>query len=240
MDVSKLIRDPDVLRKAVKEVNNALYAVKPIKIYLPVRFSERGLASIGMETYIVGIFAIVADDTHYAVSMANAMMKIEPTSTANVVIDDTDYFEFYFEPGSVIVPSLDLVKRDTLTYQIYDEIISKGNVPWYLGYLDLGGLFDSAVYHAGANVGRNREVSELIASLISRDEKDRRIYYRQSVKSLEEVTKRPPVYVGMRSVIYAATNTLNKIAGSYMQDGLISALVSPSDREERIEAILRK
>ena len=43
----------------------------------------------------------------------------------------------------------------------------------------------------------------------------------------------------MRSVIYAATNTLNKIAGSYMETGVVSALVSPSDREERIEILLK-
>ena len=240
MDISQLRRNPDAVKSSLREVENRLYVSQPTKVYSPVRFSERNLASIGSEVYIVGIYAIVINDRDYAVSIVDAMVKIEPTTYQIVSIDGDDYFEFYFEPGSVFCPNMDLVKTDTLTYRIYDEIISKGKIPWYLSYLELGGIFDSAKYHAGTNIGSDREVTELIVSLIARNKEDRTKYYRQTVESLDDLQKKPPVFIPMRSVIYAATNTLNKIAGSYMESGVISALVSPSDRVEHIESILRQ
>jgi hypothetical protein len=240
MDPKKLIRDPSKVRAAVKELpDGRLVAVKPVKIYIPSRFTERGLAEIGIKTYIVGIYAIVLDDTHYGVSSINAQLQITPTSTMKVMINEEEYYEFSFDAGSVITPSVQLVKKDTLVYRIYDEIISKGRVPWYLDYLDLGRLFDTAEYHAGARIGKNHEVTELIVSLIARNAKDRHQYYRAVPKSLDDMKKNPPAYIPLRSVIYAPTNTTNKLAGSYFSEGLVSALVSPAERVERIEGLLR-
>lgn len=240
MDISQLRRNPEAVKSSLREVENRLFVTQPTKIYSPVRFSERNLASVGSEIYIVGIYAIVINDRDWAVSIIDAMVKIEPTSYRIVQIEGDDYFEFYFEPGSVMCPNLDLIKTDTLTYRIYDEIISKGKIPWYLGYLELAGIFDSAKYHAGTNIGSDREVTELIVSLIARNQEDRTKYYRQTVQSIDDLQRSPPTFIPMRSVIYAATNTLNKIAGSYMETGVVSALVSPSDRVEHIESILRR
>ena len=166
------------------------------------------------------------------------MMRIEPTSTMKVVIDGTGYYEFTFEPGSTVVASTSLVRTDTLVYRIYDEIIAKGRIPWYLGYAELGKLFDTAKYHADANIGMNHEVTEMLVSLISRNAEDRHRYYRQTVSSLEDLIIKPPVFIPLRNVSYSATNTTNKLAGSYFSEGMVSALVSPSDRVERIEDIL--
>jgi hypothetical protein len=124
-------------------------------------------------------------------------------------------------------------------YKIYDEIISKGRVPWYLGYLELWKIFDTALYHAGANIGANQEVTELIISMISRSEKDRNQYYRTTIEDLSQLMVVKPAFIPLRSVQYAATNTTNKLAGSYFGDALVSALVNPADRVERIESLLR-
>jgi hypothetical protein len=219
--------------------DESLVAKKTIKIYIPVRFAERGLASIGRETHIVGIYAMVVDDAYYAVSMVNAMMRILPNITNTVDIMGDDYYEFIFTPGSTILPSTQLVKIDTLTYKIYDEIIAKGRVPWYLGYPELAQLFNTARYHAGANIGSDHEVIELLVSIISRDPKDITRYYRQVAKTMQEVKKNPPIYTPLKSVANVATNTTNKLAGSYFSEGVVSALVNPAERTERIEGILR-
>lgn len=241
MNPKLLKREPTKVHSYLRELEDGrLVTTKGCKIYIPTRFAERGLASIGIETHIVGIYAIVVEDLYYGVSMVNAMIRIEPTSTMKVVIEEEEYFEFMFEPGSTVMASTQLVKQDTLVYKIYDEIISKGRVPWYLGYLELGKLFDTAKYHAGANIGGNHEVTELIVSMIARDPKDRTKYYRQTVKTLDDLKRTPPAFIPLRSVTYAATNTTNKLAGSYFNDGLVSALVSPADRVERIEEILRR
>ena len=241
MNPKKLIRDPSKVLASLKELpDNRLVTTKGCKIYIPVRYAERGLAQIGIETYIVGIYAITVDDTYYGVSIVNAMTRIEPTSTIKIMVDDEEYYEFSFDPGSTVMSSTLLVKRDTLTYNIYDEIISKGRVPWYMNYIDLSKLFETAKYHAGANIGQNQEVVELIVSMIARNPDNRHEYYRHSIKSLDDVTLKPPAVIPLKSVIYGATNTTNKLAGSYFHEGLVSGLNTPSDRVERIEDLLRR
>ena len=241
MNINDLIRDPEKVHANLRELpDGRLITLTGCRIYTPVRFSERGLTSIGVETHIVGIYAIVVEDKYYGVSMVNAMMRIDPGSRNVVNINGDDYYEFILEPGSTVVASVNLVKTDVLTYRIYDEIISKGNVPWYLGYAELAKIFDTAKYHAGANIGGDHEVTELLVSLISRDPVDRTKYYRQSVRTPEDLVKIKPAFIPLKSVTYSATNTTNKLAGSHFSEGVVSALVSPSERTERIEELLRR
>lgn len=241
MDISKLIRNADKVHAALKEMPNGnLVAVKECKIYIPLRFTECGLAFVGVETLIVGIYAIVVDNVFYAVSNICALLNITPTSTVTVTIDDEEYYEFTFEAGSIITPNVNLVKTDTLAYRIYDEILSKAKVPWYMNYNDLGSIFDTALHHAGANVGKNQEVTELIVSMLARNKKDRHVYYRSTIKTQADLENTKPVFTPLRSVQYAATNTTNKLAGSYFGVGVNSALVTPASRVEHIESLLTK
>lgn len=237
MDHRNYIHDAEKVKAALVEMpGNRLVAKKPLKVVIPARFAERGLAFVGINTRIVGIYAIIVDDQYYGVSVACAMMNITPSSTTKVMYDDDEYYEFSFDAGATICPQLNLVKIDTLVYNIYDEIISKGRVPWYLSYELLGSLFDTAKEHAGANIGQQQEVTELMVSIIARDPDNRVMYYRQVAAS---DTKKQPVFIPLRSVAYAATNTLNKLAGSYAKDGMVSALVTPTERVERLEGLLR-
>lgn len=241
MNPLSLIRDVNKVHAALEEMpNESLVAKKACKIYIPSRFAERGLAYIGIETIIVGIYAIVVEDTYYAVSNITAMVRITPSAMNKVKVEEDEYYEFCFEKGDVVIPSLQLVKEDVMPYKIYNEMLAKGRVPWYLDYNDLGSIFDTAKYHSGANIGTNREVTELLVSIIARDPNNRHLYYRTTLKSYDDMKKRKPAYIPLRSVIYAATNTTNKIAGSYMSSGMVSALVTPSERTERIEHLLRK
>lgn len=240
MDIKKLIHDAEKVKSYFRELpDGRLVAAKAVKLTVPVRFAERNLAQIGIETHICGIAGIIVEDTWYALFQVNAMMRIEPTSTLKVMVEDEEYYEFSFDAGSTVLPVTQLVKTDTLVFRIYDEFIAKGRAPWYCGYDELGKLFDTAKSFAGANIGQNHEVTELLISMIARDPDDRTKYYRQTVKSREDLKKRPPVIIPLRSVQYSATNTVNKLAGSYWNDALVSALVSPADRTERIEALLR-
>jgi hypothetical protein len=241
MNINKLIRDPKRCQEALVETpDHRLIAKKPLKIYVPTRYNERGLASVGMEVQIVGIYAMVVEDVFYTTSIWNAIMRITPTSMMKIMLSGEEYYEFYFEAGCVVCPNTYTVKNDTLTFKIYDEIISKGRVPWYLGYSELARLFDTADEAAGAKIGRKQAVTELIISLIARDVNDRTKFYRQTITSLEDLVTNPPCFIPLRSVQYAATNTTNKLAGSYFEVGMVSALVTPADRVEKTEALLRK
>lgn len=240
MNIKSLVRNSSKVFEALQELDNgSVVAKQECRIYIPARFAERNLAELGVENYITGICAIVIDGS-YAVMSVCAMLKINPVQTLKIKISGEEYYEFLFNKGSVVIETLELVKKDTLVYRIYDEIISKGKVPWYMDYNDLGKIFDTSKLHAGANIGQNSEVTELIVSMIARDRHDKTKYYRTVVKDSEDLKKNPPSFIPLRSVIYAATNTTNKLAGSYFATSTVSALVSPASRTERIEGMLRR
>lgn len=240
MNPKLLLRDAAKIHACLKELpDKRLVTTKDLKIYIPSRWTDHGLAETGIETHVCGIFALVLDDKYYATMMVNAMVRIDPTSTIRVMVEEEEYLEFSFEAGSTVISTLMLVQMDVLTYRIYHELIAGGRIPWYLSYLDLGGLFDTAEEHAGARIGKNREVTELLISMIARSEEDRHRYYRQTVNSMAEVFSKPPVCIPLRSVTYSATNTTNKVLGNFFDEGVNSALISPTERVEPIEDILR-
>lgn len=239
MDITKLIRNAKAVNSTLKELpNGSVVTAKGCKIYVPVRYIERGLAQLGTDAYILGIYAITLDDQYYGVSLVNAMIPISPSTTNRIKLDGDDYLEFVFSPGATVFRSTDLVKMDTLIYKIYDEFLALGHIPWFMKYEELGHIFDTAKEFAGANIGTNHEVTQLICSILARDPKDRTKYYRTIVNSQEELVTNPPVFVPLKSVQYAATNTTTKLGGSYFSAGVVSALIDPSSRTERIEDLL--
>jgi len=241
MDPAQLVRDASRVHACLQEMpDGRVMCTKRVTIQIPARFAERNLAYVGMDNYILGIYAIIVEDLYYGISLINAMIPIDPGKTNRIKVLGQDYLEFVFEPGSTVFKTLDLVKTDTIPYNIYDELLSSGRIPWYIGYDDLGKLFDTAQYHAGANIGQNREVTQLLASWVARDPDDLTRFFRTTIRSVEDMRKKRPAFIPMKSVEYSATNTTNKLGGSYFSLGVVSALNDPSDRVEPIEAILRK
>lgn len=238
MDISKLTRDPATVLASLHEMeDNSLVTSKLCKLYIPSRFAERGLASLGADTYVAGICAFVIEDK-YGIMMVNAMLRVEPSEINRVQIKDDEYLELVFVPGSKVISNLNLAKTDTLVYKIYDEVISKARIPWYLTYFDLAKIFDTAQEHAGANIGANKEVTELLVSVISRNNENPRQYYRQIAQNEQDFKTNPPYYASLRDVSLSATNAVNKLGGGYFREGTISAINSPSERVERLEEIL--
>jgi hypothetical protein len=213
---------------------------KNCKIQIPVRFTEVGLGEIGINTFSYGFFPIIFDSDEYAVLSVCAMVELNPYKLTTVSIDDDDYYEFYFDAGQVVFKATDLVKKETLMYNVFDEFIFKGKLPWYAEYEDVGKLFDTALYHAGSKVARNLEVIEFVASMISRSKADRTKYIRTLAESYNDVRLEKVDFVPLKSVFYSVSSTLNKIAGSYFTDGVTSALVQQSDNVEKIERIIRR
>lgn len=218
---------------------NSVVCNKPCKMYIPARFPQRDLATFEDEITLVGICAIVVEDKYYMSAMICAPIRTEPTLVNTVIIDDVEYLELQYEPGDRVISQLDLLKIDNLMYRIYDEIIAKGRVPWYVSYDELGNLFESSSYHAGVQVGSTPAVMEIIVSTICRDPNDLKRYYRQVVETKEEISQNPPTIVPLRNVSFGATNTIAKITGSRFDEGMTSAIVNPGDRVERSERTLR-
>jgi hypothetical protein len=230
---------PAVHAALAENKDNQVIAKEPCRIQAPVRFFEVNLGQIGIITSIYGFFALILETGEYAVMNANAIMEINPYKQTIVTIDDIDYYEFYFDKGDVVIKTTELVKRETLLFNVFDEEIFKGKVPWYAEYEDMGKIFDSAQYHAGSRVADTPEVIEALASIICRDAKDRSMQIRLKAQTYDDVSAEKISFVALKSIYYSVDSTVNKLAGSYFTEGLVSALVNPSNRVEKVESILR-
>lgn len=240
MEPSDFSRNAQVVLANLQELpDNSVVTKKGCKIYIPSRYTERELAEVGIETRTVGLYAMTVEDKYYSVCSVNAIMELAPSSTNKIRIGGDEFYEFVFDPGAVVIKNTMLVKDDSVLFKLYNELFSKGNIPWFLNQEDLSNVFATASYHAGANIGQTPEVIDVLVSLIARDPKDRTINYRTVVKSREDMKTNPPTYIALKSVIYASTNTTNKIAGSYFSTGVLGSLVYPAERTEKIEEILR-
>ncbi len=236
MDIQSLVRDPDYVYSTFKELaDNSLVATKETKIYFPARFVEQGLASMDVETNVIGILAIVVEGK-YSVYSVNAMIRFDPVEVSTVMISGEEYYEMLFTPGAVIIPNLNVAAVDTLVYRIYNELIAKGRVPWYMTYRkDMPRIFDTASEYAGAGIGQEREVTELLMTITGRNPDN----LNESYRLVAATTTKPPRYISLKTVEYSATNALNKLGGANYTRGTIGALVSPSVEPERIETLLR-
>lgn len=240
MDPSTWKRDAKKVFAALSEqAGGEVLATRPIRIYVPERYMEKGLGEIGSETFILGIFAIVVDDKYYAVNKVAAMMRIKPTTTSTVKFNGDTYLEFYFEPGSVVFASLDLIVENTIVYQIFNNFISNGAVPWFVEYEDMAKIFATADKHAGFKLMGSHTIIEMITAAIARNEKKRTEYFRHSLDAADGPLTQKPAWIALRNISLGATNTTARLQGSYWADGLTSALANPSTKLERVEQLLR-
>jgi hypothetical protein len=240
MNSLHFVRDPSKVYSAFKETENGeLVALRPLKVYIPARFVQADMAKFETENTFVGISAFVVDDKYYAVSCVPSFMRTEPSTINDIIIDDVEYIEMAFDAGARIVTNTNLVKVDNLPYRLYDEFISKGRVPWFMNYEDMGKLFSDCLYYNNTKIGNNPQILEMITATIARSPSDIKKYYRQEIQSKEENMSNPPIYVPLRAVSLGATNAIAKLMGPYFDENVTSTLISPGQRVERVERLLR-
>ncbi len=80
---------------------------------------------------------------------------------------------------------------------------------------------------------------EFFAAYTARQKEDRVRFIREGAKTRSDFTPDKIRWVPLRSVFYSAPGTVNKLAGAYFQDGIVSALVNPSTQVESVESVLR-
>lgn len=236
MNMKDLKRDAAAVHACMKEVDDKVVAMKPIKIYIPTRFRDKGLAIFSSEIFILGCHLLVTEDNKFGINNIPGMMRVEPDDIVEVMLDGVPHIELSFLAGSNIYASVMIVKNDKLLYHLYNEMLSRGNVPVYLDYLDRGRLFDYAKYFGGATLSNSISILHLLISLVSRDAKDLNVYFRQTTDGKDMLNL---ATVPIRSVTHGASNAVGRIMGGHFSDKITAALVNPSTEEENIEHILR-
>ena len=232
------VRNPEKVLSVLSDLPGKPVVTKQkITLQFPVRFSEIGLAKVGTETFVFGLFAIALDSGEYAVCNVNSLIELGKGLVEKEVIGEVEYFNFTFQPGDIVFKTKELVARPSLIYTAIDEFVFKGKIPHYLDYDDMGKLFDTAEHFAKTSAKILPSVTEFMAAYIARDKENRIKYIRETATQYKDFKNLK--WVPMQSVYWSAPGTVNKLAGAYFQDGIISAIVNPSERVDKIERILR-
>lgn len=234
-------RDVKKVRPHLVETESGqLICKKACKITVPSRWTDVGLAEVGLNTFVYGFFPIILEETdEYLVCNVPARIELNPYQTKPIKINDIEHLEFSFEAGQVIFKTTTVIKKATFIYDILNEIILKGKVPWYASYRDLATIFRLAKKYANSDAANVDAVTELIASIIARNPKDMKTYLRTSLPNQLGADTSDVLFVPLSSVVHSVNNTVNKITGAYFSEGIQSALVHPSKQVERIEKVLR-
>ena len=126
MNLAELKMDKEMVLKSLQVLEDkSLVAKEDIKIYFPSVWDEKGLANIGTDNNILFIVLMVVNNTYAAVFIVNAMIKLLPLEINYVDITSNkiseEHYEFVFPKGNTITPSLNLIRKVTLVYQIYNN-----------------------------------------------------------------------------------------------------------------------
>ncbi len=237
MDVGKLRRDGPAVKAQLTDSGDALVAKADCTIHFPKHYTGGKLGAISDGIMIPGYFGIVVGDT-FAVNKTPAIMTFYPETLTTYTENETEYLMLQYGAGDVILRQLSLVKNSDTLFRVYDEIVAKGNTPWYFNHTDLSALFDEALYSAGVDLKLPRCILELISASRTRSASNKVAYFRNTLKKQEDLTDKVAEVIPLRSVAFGATSTTARIVGSYFDEGVSSALVNQNDRLESVEALL--
>lgn len=232
MKFSELQRDKKaVLKHLHVQDDHSVFTDKACSIYIPKKWQDTPLAKMEGEVYILALFILVIDKK-YTLFNANALMNIKPSSINTAFMDGIECIEFTFQAGDVVIGNLNLAQDNNLPYYIGNIIVDKGNIVPYLTKEDFLQLYITCGQFAGLRLPNYAYVIFYLSHVL-RLSKDKSKLVREGKPT------DPWTFIPFNSVMYATNSTLTKMNGSYLDEGIQSALVSPSEEASNLEQILR-
>jgi len=236
--LSKLKHNPEAIKKKVVVRDGKMYAKEELYIIFPERFVDVGLATLGGSVNLVNIYIIVDKDGNYSRTSLALMTNYTPVS-----IDRFNYLEkpqvkLTFGKDSIMTNNMNSVKDESALYDVLDEMLIKGNTPWYLGYNDLVSIFTEARRYNGSDLGDNLVPISVILSIIARDKNDTKKLFRYSLKNKEDSFKEAD-FISLSNVFDGYNNNMARLTGNYLQDGITSSLVNEDEMVTPIEKMIR-
>ena len=204
-----------------------------LECFIPLRYQNENYLIIEDKVQALGIFTIRVNDSIMGGLQLPAVIQIDPSETYEQTIDGERYFTCVLTKGRMIMCSLSVMQIDKLPYFIWREFLSLGHFPSYITYRNVSTLFDDMGEVAGAPMGANHVIIELVLAHLFRDKDDLNIKYRNT-----DMTK-PPAHVTLRDVSYGPSTTHARIFGSFSDTGRNAALLNQTDNNSELSDLFR-
>lgn len=240
MDVSKLKRNVAAVLATLAELPDGSLVTKTgCVIHVPESFRAKQLVSLGKEISFIGYFALINPDGNYCTWKIPCMIRTMPQDVRSVEIDGKLYYEMHFPKGGRVAKSTDLLVDKLTLYPLFEDVIARARSIWYYDYDQMARFFKHANHYTGASLYATPSVFEMIIGQQARDNRDRNKPIRNVISKASEVNSIDFTYIPLRNVDYGATDTVSKIGGSNIAEGLDSAIVNPTENEQPVEKLLR-
>lgn len=231
--LSRLKHNPSIFNSIFKTIGDTTICKQNIRIVFPDRYVTRGLATLGSTVNTLGMYAIIDDDDNYCVSLASIKEDLAPYNIHDQNINGDEYKILSFRAGDPVIVNNNLVVSGSYLYELFDEFIIKGNIPFFLSYEEIADILLKSKEFNDSAIGKNPLTMEILTAVIARSEADKRVFFRQS-----DVTKKP-IFVGLNNIYYSFDTTGAKLIGGYFGPGVTTALVDKEEKTSMTTAILR-
>jgi len=240
LDISKLKRNPEAIKKKLKKVDNTIIAKEDMLIIFPEKFVDKELTNLDNVSDVFGVVAVLDNNNNYSVLTIPSRFTVEPAEIENIEINEEPYVALHIEAGQPLISNTVMVKNQDVTFPIFDLFMLQGKIPWYINYEDLLDVFIKLDKYAGSKVGGLVLALEALTAINARDPKNPETEFRMVINSEEDMRKKPVEWVGLKNIYYSFKSTLSKIAGAYFKQGVIAAIVKPEKETTDLEYVLRK
>jgi len=217
-----------------KKENKWIFTGKKLEVWIPKFYQDKGLLVIGDIANCLGIVQLRINDSLYANTMVLARLSITFVSNRIETEGDDKYVVLSLETGSVFIANSAIVKDSNIIYEIFVAFLAYGNMPKFIDYNASQMLFDRDSDDCGVSLKVNHSIFEMISAHMFRDSKDPYMFYRYTM-----MDKQPQI-VAMHQISHGPSSSTARIIGSYLSEGMTSALVDDNVRAPSlIENLLR-
>lgn len=240
MDVSKLKRDAEGVKKVLRTLpNGSVATTEPLHIHVPETFRGKSILVMGEEISTMGFIPLILESGIYGVYTIPAMIRLNPGQTNIIEVEGKSYYDFFFPAGTVVFKSVELFKDNSKLYNLVDEVLSRGRVPWYYGYEDMASFFTNVEVYTGTRLVTVRSVGEMVIAQIARLASRRNDPIRYHLTKPGENLRVGLAWLPLRNVTIGAVGLTAKLIGPYMDDGIDAALVEEGGKSSDLEEVLR-
>ncbi len=226
------VRDASKIKSILYEKDNKIYTKEKLIIEFPKWYEDKELLSLGDQTYLYGVFALIKDN-FYSVSTIPTLIQVSPTIITEIKKGEEIYTQFIFGENKIVIENTQVVKQELLSYNMFSQFFLNAKIPWYISYDDLVKIMDNLPGYAKSQLGDNWIANELVISFITRYKENKALFHRQKIDEDYD-------FVDLNNVYYSAISTLNKLAGNYFSESLVSALVQKEREPTKLEMVVRK
>jgi len=212
---------------------NLIFIGESLELRIPQRLQSYNLMTIGEYVETVVLMDMIFDDTYRAALHLLVKVAIQPTEITNMVVDSVPYVVLKLYTGDVFISNTTVVKDKNIMYGMYVEYMTRGNLPYWYTYNDAFIIFDQSDLMCDSKLPSDHAIFECLIAHLARDQKDLFKFYRHT----DMVEK--PVIVPLRSVRLAPDSTTARIAGSYLEEGMLASLLNENKVNQPFEDLFR-